>query len=433
MPNTREFLLLNRLLTEVIEEQVGGPVPLPVRIEATVRNADEKAPIDQEHERWLALLDLCATPQVLRTGIQKRGPAVDELLALVRYLATKPVHSEADRDRGDWLMTHILKLETREGGGVGSIQARIQALVGDLPAPKLSESAENLLSELAAVLEDITDFRSFQQLTSSGLIARGREIKQEFKEEFFHPQVLSAVVNYNLMFGKKFDRLFGEAATRAREFASGLAEKDYRSTAEDFRKLAAPGEPPVQARPGLAPAALASATARPAPPAPALTPLEQMKALGIDIIQEESKLRLNIQNLAAFVRAAGNKTVTSIPLPHSTLAISDWEARAFAMEYPASDRSFRADFNRYLRQSVGFIARMYEELTLYYEKRGTEYLWKPHYDSLIWLLYEGRQYLGQLTDFVEETRTRGLSEKAEQLAQTAAKLDANLNKVAEIF
>ena len=39
--------------------------------------------------------------------------------------------------------------------------------------------------------------RSFAELTESGLIAKGREWKEELREERHHPAVMAAVVNYS--------------------------------------------------------------------------------------------------------------------------------------------------------------------------------------------------------------------------------------------
>lgn len=432
LPTTREFLLLHGLLAGIVQDHIGRPLALPAAIEAALRDGGAEEPMGADHQSWLALLDLCITPQLLRTGIQGRQPEEESLLALLGYLAAKPVRNDADRDRLELLMTHIFKKrQAHLAAEFGAIQQRVEAALGGA-AVELSEPAENLLAELASVLEKIGTVQTFQQLTSSGLMSRGREIKRNFKDEFFHPRVLTSIAHYNLKFGEKFDQLFGEAASQEREFAGRLAKREYRPAAEEPRKPAAPVEALPKAAGAPAETRAAAAKAPPAPP-PAETPLQQMRALGIDPTREASKLRLLIGNISAFVRAAGDKGVSKIPLPHTSIPVKEWEVRALGAEFVDSDRSFRAEFNRRLCQSVGFIASLSEELTLYNERRKTEYLWKPHYDALVWVLFEGREHLGALKRFAEETRTRGLQAKADQLSGTGARLEENLNKVAELF
>jgi hypothetical protein len=358
------------------------------------------------------------------------------------YLCQKPERLEFDRDRVDWTITYIFKDRQAKNRGAGGVSRQVRELLADLPTPKLSETADTLLSELAALLSDLSGFRNFDELHSSGIIARGRELKEDFKEEFFHPEVLSAVVNYNLMFSKKFDQLFKEASSQMHGEAQRLAQKDYRYTAGDFQKLrttAAPTPPPA---PPLALETPAPPPPPPPPPPPTpppaaepeeATPLDKMRALGIDPSREAQKLRFVTQNAAAYVRAAGNRQVTVIPLPHAELQVPDWEARALAADYPSSDKTFRAEFCRRIRHAVGLLAQVSEELAQYQKKRGTEYLWKPHYDSLIWLLYEGRQYIESLYAYAEATERSGLQEKAAQIGKTAQRLDECLDQLATIF
>ena len=113
--------------------------------------------------------------------------------------------------------------------------------------------------------------------------------------------------------------------------------------------------------------------------------------------------------------------------------LSEWEATAFRTMFAESEQSFRADFARGICRAITLIYRIYEEIPQYLEKKGTEYLWKRHYDSLVYLLYEGRTHkevLGQLGAAAEK---RGLPEKSRQLMETVQKLDTSLAKVAELF
>ncbi len=432
--NKLEFSLLHKLLLDVVETQVGGPIPIPEGVKAAVHD-DSKIPepLPAELTNWLGLLDLCATAPVLRTGIQKNKPVEMALHALVLFICTKPNRGEADQERLDWVLTYIFKSRQAQSGELGNVDEQIQTLLAGLPSPELSDTAWNLTTELTELLDDILGKSNFEQLSSSGLIARGREIKQGFKDEFFHPKVLTAVVTYNLVFGRKFDRLFNEAAAQARDLASGLADKDYRYTATDFKKLKGPAPGSAASAAAAAASAPRQEEAPPPPPDETADPIERMKKLGISITHQEQKVRALITSMAAFARASGGNTVRQIPLPHSVVNVQDWEVRSLAMEITESERTFRADFNRHIRHTVGILACITDEMAQYEKKKTNEYLWKPHYDSLIWLLYEGRRQFDVLTEFIAETKNRGLKDKADQIEKTATRLQDALTHTAEIF
>ena len=65
--------------------------------------------------------------------------------------------------------------------------------------------------------------------------------------------------------------------------------------------------------------------------------------------------------------------------------------------------------------------------------RDTEYLWKKHYDALLYLLHEGRRHKDTLARLPSVSQQKGLLEKSKQLLLTAAKLETTLAEVAAIF
>ena len=113
--------------------------------------------------------------------------------------------------------------------------------------------------------------------------------------------------------------------------------------------------------------------------------------------------------------------------------MTEWESAAFNVDYALTERSFRTEFSRNIQNAVGCIARIQEELALYQEKLRTEYLWKPHYDALIYLLYYAKEQILKLDQLAEGTRSRGLFAKTEQAAKTAEKLRESLERIAKIF
>jgi len=427
----RDFALLHKLLAEVIADEIQAPVALPAVVEAALQDAASGQNVEEqaapELVNWLSLLDLCATPRLLRTGIEQRKPAEEAMVALVRFLCAKPVRNETDPDRTEWVLTYIFKERRTRLGSIGNVHDQVVALLARKEGPDQKASTENLLAELASLLDEITSFQTFEVLTKSGVIARGREIKQGFKEDFFHPEVLATIVNYNLIFSKKFDQLFQAVRVQAKEVAGELARRDYRYTSGDFKALsgATPGAP----RPGPATANVPTQAAE----APGEKPdelLDRIRSMGVNPEEERRKLRNLLGTMTSFVQATTGRAIAEIPLPHSQLFVTPWEERALSVEYPASDKTFRAEVNRALRTAIGLLASISEERAGYMtERRGSEHRWKKHYDALLWLLYEARAHREELARLADKTEQTGLTERAEQIRKTAKRLEDAADQV----
>ena len=158
---------------------------------------------------------------------------------------------------------------------------------------------------------------------------------------------------------------------------------------------------------------------------------QQLKQLGVDAVQETLYLRNRTEELLMRVRS--NPSMTSVPNSFAPLMLDEWETSAMRNPYPDSEQSFRADYARGITRALAIMYRIYEEIPQFLEKKGTEYLWKRHYDSLVFLLYEGRNQKEALLQLSSSSGGRGLKDKAKQLELTAHKLDIGLSKVAELF
>ena len=162
-----------------------------------------------------------------------------------------------------------------------------------------------------------------------------------------------------------------------------------------------------------------------------MTPEQQLKQLGVNVEQEALYLRSSDEELTMRLRSAA--PMTSLPNSFAPLTLTDWEAASFRTLFPDSEQSFRADFARGVCRASTSIFRIYEEIPSYLEKKGSEYLWKRHYDSLVYLLYQGRNQKETLAQLSAASEKRGLPEKAKQLQATLQKLDTSLGKIAELF
>ncbi|MBI4460161.1 MAG: hypothetical protein HY648_08900 [Acidobacteria bacterium] len=157
----------------------------------------------------------------------------------------------------------------------------------------------------------------------------------------------------------------------------------------------------------------------------------RIKALGVVTKSEELALQEKIGELTAFAQSRNEET-PAIHFPNSVLPISSPEWQALLSSFPPGERSFRADFSRALRRTVGLLAALQEELALYQIRQASEHLWKKHLNSLVYLAHCAGELLPELMKLQSETRNRGLSRKEEHLASIVARLQQHLETVAAL-
>jgi hypothetical protein len=432
LATTKEFRDIHAIYQTILERELKHGIPLPqVAQEALAKTAADGQSVGRPAEEWLELLDMAVTPHLLRSYLNERGAEDGVLRALIRSVVAKKAHSQDDRDKVDWLATHLFKLrEEQKHRPTTWPKADVLEILDGFDFPMLSRFGEDLLMEMPALLDEVKFFEHFSQITDSRIIQRARDLKNQFGEEFFHPDVLAAIVNYNLFFGRKFHALLQDTVERVREFAQAgeasppstaqIMQSDYRQTGEALRQISEIGRKDVVA---AGPAGNLAAQG--------VTPEQQLKQLGVDVEQEALYLRNRTEELT--MRLRSNLNMSAVPNSFAPLVLAEWEASAFRTLFPEAEQSFRADFARALVRSIVLIYRIYEEIPQYMEKKGTEYLWKRHYDSLVYLLYEGRTQKDVLGQLASASEKRGLPEKGRQLQATSQKLDTGLAKVAELF
>ena len=439
LSTTKEFQEIHAIYQAILESELKHDFPLPQVVQDSLQDSlDDQAaakasqPVQRAAEEWLQLLDLAVTPHLMRSYVKERGAEDTVLRALIRFVSSKKSHSQDDRDKVDWLTTHLFRLrEEQKRRPTAWPKTDVLEILDGFDFPMLTRYAEDLLMEIPALLDEVKFFENFSQITDSRIIQRARDLKNQFGAEFFHPDVLAAIVNYNLFFGKKFNALLEDTMRQVHDFAATsqedgqpskqqLLDSDYRLTGDTLRQISEIGRKDLVGAGGAG--NLAGQT---------LTPEQQLKQLGVDVEQEALYLRNRTEELT--MRLRSNLNMNSIPNSFAPLLLSEWEGAAFRTLFAEAEQSFRSDFARGLCRAITLIYRIYEEIPQYLEKKGTEYLWKRHYDSLVYLLYEGRNQKEVLSQLTAASQKRGLPEKSRQLAATSQKLDTGLAKVAELF
>jgi len=505
---------VHQVLLVIAEEQVGGPLPLPAIVKAALDDPASDTPIDEGVLAWIGLLDHCAMPALLRTAVTNIEPSEAALSALVRYFWGKERRSDNDRERADWLITHIFRERQREGVFSGKVDDELPEIIPGIDVSPLGVETRALIGGLGKILQEVSKFTTFQEMNRSEATTRGRALKKELHQDFFHLRVLSAIITYNLAIGQRFNALFAAATARREQLGAMLAHKEYRLAAMDFAKLAETSEQPSAQAPATpAPAAPnvprpQSAAAAASIPAPARAPeptddepeppslpnwkadrelppgwndpveeeeetpstpaprrfapptasygglaapsqmyvdtrpqfddrdlvREQMREMGLDPKQESHNLEVLLATIAKSVATLTITPVVQLRLPNCNMPAMEWELRALTAEFAENDDSFRAEFTRKIRHAFGIRAAAANEWVVYEHKRDTtEFLWKKHYDSLVWLLFEGRYASEELERFAQQTEMRGLPDRASQVRKTAAHLNGMLERLAKIF
>ena len=435
MATTGEFQAIHGIYQTILEKELKHALPLPAPIPEILGKAGAASePVRPVAEQWLALLDLAVSPHLMRNYIHERGAEDAALRALIRFLVRKKIHSQDDRDKVDWLTTYLFrKREEQKRRPTSWPKANVEEILDGFEFPMLSRYAEDLLMEVPALLDEVKFLENFSQVTDSRIIQRARDLKNQFGDEFFNPDVLAAIVNYNLIFGDKFQNLLKPTMEKVRGFARGseeghrpsdeeILQRDYRLATDALRHLGEIGRKDAVGQVGGQAGGLSTQS---------MTPEQQLKQLGVDVEQEALYLRNRTEELTMRLRSTAS--MSSIPNSFAPLMLTEWEAGAFRTLFPDSEQSFRADFARGICRAITVIYRIYEEIPAYLEKKGSEYLWKRHYDSLVYLLYEGRNQKEALAQLSAASDKRGLPEKARQLQTTMQKLDTSLGKVAELF
>jgi hypothetical protein len=454
----REFFELHSLLISAVESELGAAPPVPDAIKEMIAQGSSGRSISDGALVWLGLLDLAVNPHLLRRYVKQNGADEPTLRAYLRFLVGRQKHSETDRDKVDWLATHFFQArEERTKVPTGWPKNEIQSILDGLPAHTQSGDAEILLNEVSSLLEEVKYFEKFSEVTDSRIIQRGRDLKSRFGEDFYDADVLAALINYNLVFGKKFHVLLRYTMDQARNIAGQgsetgaagnpeLMHTDYRSTSDAFRDLGEIGRKgdaqtaraasqsrvtaPAQS-PAAQPSSPPPAAAEPPPSRSTADSKLKLRELGIDVEMEALNVRRRTEEIG--VRMKVNQTMNSLRTASVVVPLADWECTAFRTTYPESEQSFRAEFARGISHAIAVLSLINDELAAYQDKKNTEYLWKKHYDTLLYLLQEAREHKERLKRLAAATQQKGLIDKSRQLSQTADKLEAGIARVAEIF
>ena len=361
-----------------------------------------------------------------------------------------------------------------------AFEKNIRTILQETKSPSLPDEHNQLLRQFATFYDELDKFSSFEQLTDSGLIQRVRTVKQSFAASFYHPAVLATIAVYNVSFGQTFDHLFRQAAAELKGFAARiqkeggnwnvpkdeqmevaelhdeevthLLNREYEQAQSHFKRIArlkkaVAAQPAENAKmePEQKPHASASGKLHAAPDvhelgkycatAPESTGavLAQAGNPGARHSMENAVHEARIINardmIRSFVKVADVAKAHIVPLPVGNVVLSPSELDAFRADY-VEEKSFRGEYVSALMYMTAVNTRVREEQKSFQSKRSSSYLWKPHADSLQYLLNAGQQAMEKAERLSKLAKQRGLEDKVNALQATAAKVRAQAVQVA---
>lgn len=477
MPSTNELLDLitvHRFYVAIVEGSLGYRILLPQELQRESFADDDRKEVRSAFLRWLGMLDLAISPPMVRDQLnatQHREGAE----ALLRYYVKKCSVSDLDRDKTDcvlgFLCRHPAGVASASAGkfsgdsfghieAVREFQVEIDRILAGISRRELPAEHAQLLREYEFLYQELIDFRTFDQLIDCGILSRIHNLKRSFGTSFYQPSVLSAVGVFNGIFGKRFDDLFLEASRQIKSFAERvqqqgtsimsqvdgdvrvkhlteleeeqILDKEYIQAREDFQKVST-FKKAVDKRRGhtsvvhghSSPAASPDSTGAFAPFGG--QPAEQTTTAFASphAAAEEYKFRQTAEQIRLFVRAADPKVCFTVPLPMLNLSLNGPEVDVFRSDY-GQENSFRARYADALVNLATARARIAIELLEFQHKQSSAYRWKPHADSLMYLMNQFERLQGKATDVIAAARQRGLMEKVEALNSALAKLHSGL-------
>jgi hypothetical protein len=220
---------------KLLRDRVQEPVPLPRDLHLiSLGELDQDFPDPLARIRgWLKLFDLAVTPSMLRQSLTAEvDPEIAE--TLLRYYARKKAGTDVDRDKADFVATFLYRYPRVSGqwekhgyslDGVVPIppfEIALIEILADSEPPPLSEEYVRVLREFDALRQELESCMTLETLTDSGIVQKGRDLKQALGTCFYHPGVLATIGPYNAAVGKKLEELFRETTRQLKSFAESV-------------------------------------------------------------------------------------------------------------------------------------------------------------------------------------------------------------------
>ncbi len=461
------------LLRDALQDEVTPPRGLEAE---SLRARDrDVAVLLPAMRRWLKLLDMALTPEMLRVSLTT---TIDQDLAeaLFRYYARKQSKSDVDRDKTDFVVTFLYRNPRVAGqwaqrglsmdgmAPVPPFEIALMEILDDADLPDLTSEESRILDEFQYLGEEVEHLDHFDRLMDSGVIQKARRIKHSFGPAFYHPHALAVIASYNDRFGRRFAELFSAATAHVKAYAQDIQQRggslssrvhgditvqhltqieektilgtEYRRAQEyfqhvsklkkavDSRTLSSRGQvaaaAPSAPVPSVAAASPVSSPQQPAGSAPAAAQSATGFATSAQM-HEENRISSIEESIRSWVRAADARCRLAMPMKFGNFVLNQQEADAYCADF-SEEKSFRGDNARVLVRMVAVMARIQAEAEELKQRQNSAHLWKPHADALLLLEAAANQAIQSAFAVLQLANQRGLVEKAKILSTTMDRL-----------
>jgi hypothetical protein len=145
----------------------------------------------QEYQSWLQMINEMLPPFTMRRYLDDKILSQEEMLQLARFIVMVQSESRDDKGKAELLLTHALVIEVNRKEIITSLfplETVFNPLSPDNPQLQLLES----------ILKEIDKITSYSDFIKSNLTNRMKQTKAEFGQLFWHPEILSVLIEIDL-------------------------------------------------------------------------------------------------------------------------------------------------------------------------------------------------------------------------------------------
>lgn len=242
----------NQLVTGVFKNLLGRDVPHDYdfqQLYEQIRKAGEaiqtaspssagplmdRADTELDHAVGLLIAtDAQVAPSILRRFFERLRRQDEKILfnVIKFYLYARATAGE-QRDKLDFLLTRVAEVwvDERSEYAMKERSEFRRTIAGLLNGMEFRRVDPAVVADLAREFDNLRDqingIDSFEELTSSSVLARGRELKQQVGEAYFEPDLLLSIIECNIATKNRFARLYQKEETRLVEDAQRLLENE---------------------------------------------------------------------------------------------------------------------------------------------------------------------------------------------------------------
>ncbi len=236
--NTRAVYALYGLLARELRIEM-HPCP---ELEAATGLPSPEAAADAA--RWMQEFDPSIPVHQLRHFLQTSEDVTEDALRqLLLHHLGKTLHSDQDRDKVDFMVVqffsqHVPSPASNADLSLAAVGLTLEPILGvcEVAEPEWVAPLDDLLASAKSA-------DSLNELLTSRIIERGREIKMSAGEAFFEPSAIVAFARFGFLIRRRFFRLMHQDLSA---ILDGLRELESRGvTRLDCRKAQFAGDEPI--------------------------------------------------------------------------------------------------------------------------------------------------------------------------------------------